>query len=68
MFHDQREQLEQLTKGLGHRGPQDTGQNTARLQQDIIPFLAKYIAQKRTDAAVWFFRKATSSASVIFSS
>ena len=47
MFHDQREQLEQLTKGLGHRGPQDTGQNTARLQQDIIPFLAKYIAQTR---------------------
>ncbi len=47
MFHEQREQLEQLTRGLNHRGPQDTGQNTARLQQDIIPFLAKYIAQTR---------------------
>ncbi len=47
MFHEQREQLDQLTRGLNHRGPQDTGQNTARLQQDIIPFLAKYIAQTR---------------------
>lgn len=47
MFHEQREQLDQLTRGLNHRGPQDTGQNTAHLQQDIIPFLAKYIAQTR---------------------
>lgn len=47
MFHEQREQLEQLSQGLNHRGPQDTGQNTARLQQDIIPFLARYIAQTR---------------------
>ena len=47
MVHEQRELLDQLTQGLGHRGPQDTGQNTARLQQDIIPFLAKYIAQTR---------------------
>lgn len=47
MFHEQREQLEQMTRGLNHRGPQDTLQNTARLQQDIIPFLAKYIAQTR---------------------
>ncbi len=47
MFHEQRELLEQLTRGLNHRGPQDTGQNTARLQQDIIPFLAKYVAQTR---------------------
>lgn len=47
MFHEQREQLEHLTQGLNHRGPQDTGANTARLQQDIIPFLAKYIAQTR---------------------
>ena len=47
MFHEQRELLDQLTRGLNHRGPQDTGQNTARLQQDIIPFLAKYVAQTR---------------------
>lgn len=47
MFHEQRELLDQLTQGLNHRGPQDTGQNTARLQQDIIPFLAKYVAQTR---------------------
>lgn len=47
MFHEQRELLDQLTRGLDHRGPQDTAQNTARLQQDIIPFLAKYIAQTR---------------------
>ena len=47
MFHEQRELLDQLTQGLGHKGPQDTAQNTARLQQDIIPFLAKYIAQTR---------------------
>lgn len=47
MFHEQRDQLEQLARGLNHRGPQDTLQNTARLQQDIIPFLAKYIAQTR---------------------
>ncbi|MCI8559349.1 MAG: hypothetical protein HFI19_16660 [Lachnospiraceae bacterium] len=47
MFHEQREQLERLSQGLNHRGPQDTAQNTARLQQDIIPFLAKYIAQTR---------------------
>lgn len=47
MFHEQRELLDQLTRGLNHRGSQDTGQNTARLQQDIIPFLAKYVAQTR---------------------
>ena len=47
MFHEQREQLDRLTQGLNHRGPQDTGANTTRLQQDIIPFLAKYIAQTR---------------------
>ncbi len=47
MFHEQRDLLEQLAKGLQHRGPQDTAGNTARLQQDIIPFLAKYIAQTR---------------------
>ncbi len=47
MFHEQRELLDQLARGLNHRGPQDTGQNTARLQQDIIPFLAKYVAQTR---------------------
>lgn len=47
MFHEQRELLEELSQGLNHRGPQDTGQNTARLQQDIIPFLAKYVAQTR---------------------
>lgn len=47
MFHEQRDQLDQLARGLNHRGPQDTLQNTARLQQDIIPFLAKYIAQTR---------------------
>ncbi len=47
MFHNEREQLEQLTKNMQHRGPQDTAQNTARLQQDIIPFLGRYIAQTR---------------------
>lgn len=48
MFHEQREQLEQLMKNLSHRGPQDTARNNARLQQEIIPFLAKYIAQTRS--------------------
>ncbi len=47
MFHSQREELEQLTRGLNHRGLQDTARNTARLQQEIIPFLAKYVGQTR---------------------
>lgn len=48
LFHQQREQLEELSRGLSHKGPQDTGRNTIRLQQDIIPFLGKYIAQTKS--------------------
>ncbi len=47
MFHSDRDQLEQLTQGLSHKSPQDTAGNTARLQQQIIPFLGRYIAQTR---------------------
>lgn len=47
MFLNEREQLEQLIKDMQHKGPQDTAQNTARLQQEIIPFLGRYIAQTR---------------------